>query len=194
MAGPYTITLPVKGQPIPSAGFGIAVRNAILDLDARVSKVESGQQSVVARTRRTTSTGTITTTETGVLRIDNIPVKAGSIYQLNTSNINIDTSVDNDVGDARIRIAYSATTGTLATTSSAQIGHFRNTIDNLAQSNTVPINCFYLATADGYVSIILTLQRIAGTGNLIVFCAGNEILDFVVQFGGADPGDTGVIL
>ena len=190
----YTITLPVKNQPIPSAGFGIAVRNAILDLDTRVSKLEQNAQSVVARTRRTTSTGTITTTETGVLRIDNIPVKAGNIYQLNTGNINIDTSVANDVGDARIRIAYAAGTGTLATTASAQIGHMRNTIDDISFSNTIPINTFYLATADGYVSIILTLQRMAGSGNLIIFCAGNEILDFVVQFGGADPGDTGVIL
>ena len=35
---------------------------------------------VVARGRRTTSTGTFTTTETGVLRIDNIPVVSGLLY------------------------------------------------------------------------------------------------------------------
>lgn len=40
MAGPYAITTPVSNQPIPSAGFGQAVKNAITDLDARVAAVE----------------------------------------------------------------------------------------------------------------------------------------------------------
>jgi hypothetical protein len=47
MAGPYAITTPVQGQPIPSAGFGIAVKNAINDLDARTSSLETGTQPLV---------------------------------------------------------------------------------------------------------------------------------------------------
>lgn len=190
----YVITTPVQNQPIPSAGFGIAVRNAVLDLDARVSVLETGSQAVVKRGRRITATGNITTTETGVLRIDNIPVAAGSIYQVNVSNINMDTTVSNDIGEVKLRVLYSASPGSPATTSSPQINHLRNTIDDATQSNVIPLNAFYPASADGYVSMLLSAVRVTGTGNLVVFCASTEVLDFVVQFGGVDPGDTGVVI
>lgn len=190
----YTITTPVQGQPIPSAGFGKAVRDAILDLDTRVSALETAAQVVLKRGRRTTATGNVTTTETGFLRIDNIPVVAGGIYQFTTTNMNVDTTVSNDISDVRCRVAYSASTGTAATTSSTQIAHFRNTIDDASQSNVLPLNGFYIATADGYISLLLSVVRVTGTGNIVVFCSGSEILDFVVQFGGTDPGDTGVVI
>lgn len=35
------IQIPVQGQPISSGGYGIPARNAILDLDARVARVEA---------------------------------------------------------------------------------------------------------------------------------------------------------
>jgi hypothetical protein len=194
MAGPYTITPPVQGQPIPSVGFGTAVKNAITDLDARMSTVEGSQQLVLKRGRRTTSTGSVTTTETGFLRLDNIPVASGRIYQINTTNINLDTSVDNDIGDVKCRVAFAASPGTLATTSSTQLTHMRNTIDSAAQSNVLPMNAFYIAPSDGYISLLLSLVRVTGTGNLIIFASSTEILDFVVQYAGIDPGDTGVVL
>jgi hypothetical protein len=194
MAGPYTITLPVKGQPIPSAGFGIAVKNAIADLDTRVSAIEGGQQSVIARARRITAKTGITTTETPVLRLDNIMVKAGRIYQINTSGVNIDGSVANDIGSLIMRIAYAVGTGTSATIASAQVGQVRSVADDPTNSNLVPLNAFYIAPADGYISILLSAIRVAGSGTIQIYAAGNEILDFVVQFGGTDPGDTGVVL
>jgi len=193
MAGPYTIPTAVSQQPVPTT-FGASVKSAINDLDARVGTVESIQQVVIKRGRRTTATGNITTTETGFLRLDNIPVKAGNIYQINTTNINVDTSVDNDVGDVKLRVAFSASPGTNATTSSTQIARMRNTIDNLSQSNVLPMNAFYAATADGYISLLLSLVRLAGTGNLVLFASSTEIIDLVVQFGGPDPGDTGVVI
>jgi hypothetical protein len=194
MAGPYALTTPVQGQPIPSAGFGIAAKNAINDLDARVSALETSAQVVIARARRITATGNITTTETPVLRLDNIPVRAGKIYQINTSGINIDTDTANAIGTMKMRIAYAVGTGTLATISSPQFGQMRNTVDDIVSSNIIPLSGFYIASADGYISILLACQRVGGSGNLVVFCASNEILDLVVQFGGADPGDTGVVL
>lgn len=194
MAGPYSIATPIQGQPASAALFGLAVKNAINDLDARVSAVEGSQQLLIKRTRRTTVTGLVTTTETPFLRLDNIPVQAGKVYQINVTNINIDTTVSNDIGDCRLRVAYAATTGTLATIASSQIAHFRNTIDDATQSNVGQLGAFYIATADGYTSMLLSIQRVSGTGNLVVFCSTTEILDFVVQFGGPDPGDTGVVL
>jgi len=191
MAGPYVITPPVQGQPIPSVGFGIAVKNAITDLDARASAVEGSQQLVIARARRTTSTAGVTTTETGVLRIDNIPMKAGRLYQISTGPINMDGSVDNDIGKVGIRLSTSGA----ATTASTLIGYMRQTTDSAAQSNVVNVNAWYLSPTDATVSIILTLVRQTGTGSFIIFCsASGDILDFVVQYAGVDPGDTGVVL
>jgi hypothetical protein len=194
MAGPYTITTPVKNQPIPSAGFGLAVKNAINDLDTRAGALETNAQSIIARARRITAKSGITTTETPVLRLDNIQVKAGRIYQINTSGVNIDGSVANDIGSLIMRIAYSATIGTSATIASSQYGQVRSVADDPTNSNLVPLNAFYIATADGYISILLSAIRVAGSGTIQIYAAANEILDFVVQFGGTDPGDTGVVL
>lgn len=190
----YTITTPVPNQPIPSSGFGIAVRNAILDLDSRVATLEAASQSLLARGRRITSTAGVTTTETGFLRIDNIPVLAGKVYQFLTTNMNVDTTVSNDIADVRLRLLYSASPGSPATTSSTQICHMRNTVDDATQSNVLPLNGFYVPSADGYISVLLSVVRVSGSGSIVVFCSGSEILDFTIQDIGTDPGDTGVVI
>lgn len=145
---------------------------------------------VVARGRRTTATGNITTTETGVLRLDNIPVYAGRLYRISTSNINMDTSVADDVGTCRIRISTSGA----ATTSSTQIANIRQVIDNATSSNIVPLNTFYAPSSDATLSVLLSAVRVSGTGNLLIFCSGTDILDMVVTDEGDDPGDSGVVI
>lgn len=149
---------------------------------------------VVARGRRTTPTGNITTTETGVLRVDNIPVFDSKGYRILTSNINLDASVANDIADARIRVVQAVTPGTAATIASTQICHMRTTIDDISQSNVLPVSGYYWPSADGYLSVLLSAQRITGTGNIVVFCSGTELLDLVIEELGADPGDTGVVI
>lgn len=144
----------------------------------------------IARGRRTTATGNITTTETGVLRLDGIPVFSGRLYRISTSNINMDTSVPNDIGVCRIRVSTSGA----ATTSSTQIANIRQTIDDASKSNIVPLNTFYVPSADGTLSVLLSAVRDSGTGNLVVFCSGTDILDMVVTDEGEDPGDTGVVI
>lgn len=148
----------------------------------------------IKRGRRVTATGNITTTETGVLRVDDIPVFADRAYMIKTSNVNLDASVANDIADARVRVTQNAAPGTAATTSSTQIGHFRNTIDDAAQSNVNDITAFYFPSSDGYLSVLLTAQRVTGTGNIVVFCSSVEILDLVIMDIGEDPGDTGVVI
>lgn len=194
MAGPYVITPPVYGQPVPPVGFGQAVKNAIEDLDVRASALETGAQALVARGRRTTSSGAITTTETGILRLDNIPVQAGKIYRISTSGINMDASVADDVATTRFRIAFGVAPGNLSSTSAQQFGQLRLAQDNAAQSNITPGQCFYVATADGYISVLMSTVRIAGSGSIVVFCSATEILDLTVEYSGDDPGDTGVVI
>jgi hypothetical protein len=145
---------------------------------------------VVARGRRTSATGNVTTTETGVLRLDGIPVRAGRAYRISTSNINLDTSVANDIAAANLRISTSGA----ATTSSTQICQMRNTIDDAANSNVLPMTAFYYPSGAGTLSVLLSIVRVSGTGNIILFASTVEILDLVVTDEGTDPGNTGVVL
>jgi hypothetical protein len=193
MADYTDIQIPVGGQPASSSLFGVKVRDYIIDLNSRVTPLETSNQRIVKRGRRTTPTGAITTVETGVLRVDNIPVVAGGIYRISTSNINMDTTVANDIGTVRCRVA-TGPLNTAATTASAQIGQMRDTLDDATNSNVTPLQCFYVATADTYLSVLLSAVRVTGTGNLVIFCSSVDILDLTIEFAGADPGNTGVVL
>lgn len=147
-------------------------------------------KGVIARGRRTTSTGTFTTTETGVLRLDDIPVYADRVYAVTTSCINMDTSVSNDIAQCALRYSTSGA----ATTSSTIIITMRQTIDDATTSNIVPMNGFYYSAADDTLSVLLSCVRSAGTGNIIVFSSTNQPTDLVVTDLGPAPADTGVII
>lgn len=197
MAGPYTIQVPVQGQPISSSLFGIPARNAINDLHARALSLEVNAQAMIARGRRITAKNVAAGsagTEFGYMRMDDIPVKAGMSYRIMTSSLNLDTDVANDVMSARLRIAYSATPGTAATTSSTQYAQVRNTQSNISQSFLYPMSGFYFASADGFISLILTGIRVAGTGSFGFFADANNWVDVTVEFGGPSPSDTAVAL
>jgi hypothetical protein len=73
------IGLPVKGQPISSGAFGIKVRNAILDLDRRVSTVDTSTGTGLAYS--TSSVSLTSTTEIAALTISNFTFKAGLAYE-----------------------------------------------------------------------------------------------------------------
>lgn len=145
---------------------------------------------VIRRGRRTSVTGSITA-ETGVLRLDNIPVVVNHLYRIATSNINMDSSVANDVLTARIRVDA---TGASATTASTQIANIRQVSANINYSVIYPENAYYLASATGTISVLLSALREAGSGSLVVFCTTTDILDMVVSDMGIDPGDTGVVI
>lgn len=206
----YLVQAPVQGTPISSSQFGTRVRDAISDLDDRVGLLEEDQQAIIARGRRTTAkvvAAASAGTEFGFLRVDNIPVKAGRAYRVMTSNVNMDTdnqptSVSTttngftamDVADGRLRYAFATTTGTVATTASTQFCHVRQALPNATQSNVVPISGFYFATQDGFLSILLSGQRVNGTGSLQIFASSTEICDLTIEYAGPSPADTGVQL
>ncbi|MET0416554.1 MAG: hypothetical protein ABW022_11095 [Actinoplanes sp.] len=197
MAGPYTIQTPVSEQPISSSLFGLPVKLAIEDLHLRALTLETNQQAMVGRGRRITSKSVAAGsagTEFGYMRVDNVPVRAGGVYRIMTSGMNMDTDVANDVMWARIRVAFAATPGTFATTASTSIGSMRNLQANISQSNIIPFSCFYFSAGDGFASFIVTAQRIAGTGSLNVSHSGTEPFDLTIEYSGPDPGDTAVLL
>ena len=197
MPGPYVIQAPVSEQPISSSLFGQPVKAAIEDLDSRALSLETNQQAMVGRGRRTSTKNVASGsagTEFGVLRVDNVPVRAGAAYRVMTGGIVMDTDVANDIEWARLRVAHNASPGTLATTSSTMLGSMRIIQPNIAQANILPFSCFYFATADGFASFLVSCQRIVGTGSLGVFASGSDPLDLTIEYSGPDPGDTGVAL
>jgi hypothetical protein len=89
MAGPYTITTPVLGQPIPSAGFGIPVKNAINDLDTRVNAVALLAPLYDQRTSDSATIGT--TTLVSVLQVT-LPAVGTYVYDLQGGFTNAGTA------------------------------------------------------------------------------------------------------
>jgi hypothetical protein len=155
-----------------------------------ITTAADAKKGIIARGRRTSSTGNVTTTETGFLRIDNIPVVSGRAYRIMTNGINLDTDTSNDVGTVRLRASTSGT----ATTSSTLLSYFRNTIDNNSQSNIIPLSGMFIAGSTGNLSVLLSVQRQAGSGNLVIFCTATDYLDFWVEDMGVAPSDTGVVI
>lgn len=143
---------------------------------------------VIARGNRITSS-TTTTTEIGVLRLDNVPVYAGRTYRIYTSALRLDTSVANDVVRANLRIT---TDGSAATTSSTLLSLSQVRAEDVTDQYTAPIVIDYSPPNDGLLSILLTVSRSSGTGNVSIIATGTAPCNLVVEDIGLDPGDTGV--
>jgi hypothetical protein len=193
------IGVPVSGQPVSSSLFGVAVRNAILDIDARLLKAEVDQQRVLARGRRTTASSSITTAEIGVMRLDNIPVVAGYMYRISTSAINFDitgSTAGGEVIAAIIRAEFSATLPAAgATNTSAMLGQTRtNTITDTTNGPILPVSVFYYASTTGYISVRLSASRPSGANACQLFANASNPIDMVIEYAGVDPGDTAVII
>lgn len=143
---------------------------------------------ILARGNRTTSSST-TTTEIGVLRLDDIPIYTGRTYRIWTSPLRMDTSVANDVARAIIRIT---TDGSTPTTSSAQICAAQTILPDIASGQSVEISMDYSPAADELLSVLLSVSRQSGTGNISIVGGTGIPIDLMVEDIGLDPGDTGV--
>jgi hypothetical protein len=148
---------------------------------------------LVARTTRVTSSTAATTTEIPVTRIDDIPVFAGKAYMILTSNINLDASVANDIGDVRLRVKQGSVTGGQAAITDTEIGHMRTGQQSISLSNMLPLMQMYYPSSDGYLSILISVIRVSGTGNFAILDATGENFNVTV-WESDDPGDTGVQL
>jgi hypothetical protein len=195
---PYSIAIPVDGQKARADTYGVPVRDAILDLDLRVSQAEVEQQRVLARGRRTTQKTGITNTETGFLRLDDIPVLAGYMYRLSTSGINTDPTSGTPSADEtfslRSRVEFNAAPGVDATTASQMLGQSRQAVNSATQGPVFGLQTFYYASADGYISVLFSGVRQSGVCTYAVFADGSNPIDCTVEYAGVDPGDTAVVL
>ncbi len=106
---------------------------------------------------------TWTTTEAVVYRFDNITVKAGKIYIIQSSMLNLVASVVNDIATLRLRYNESGA----ATTSSTQFAQLRQKQTDTSNGDTGVISGVYVPATDlTTFSVALTLARqTAGSGS-----------------------------
>lgn len=150
---------------------------------------EIRRRGILARGRRTTSSTAI-----GVLRLDNIAIYSGRAYKVWTSGINFLSTVLTDSAD--IFVTY-RTDGTSAGTGDTVLGgaSARATLHSANDTPILPISAPLYPSADGTLSVLLCVQRIAGSGTVTVFGASTQYtIDLVVEDIGPAPTDTGVII
>lgn len=144
----------------------------------------------VARGKRTTDSAVSTNTETMVLRLDGLYLKAGRSYQFMTSSLLTQSTVANDVIAVRLRYETADT----ATTSSGVVAYTQNrrTLNGTPENTHLSVD--YTPVADETGSLLLTVARTGGTGDCIIAGAAAYPICVYVNDMGVDVGDTGVDL
>jgi len=144
--------------------------------------------SIIARARRTT-TSTTTTTEVGVLRLDDIPIKANRTYHIITSSLQVTSSGATDGLSANMRYT---TDGSTPTTSSTILNYSRDGQDNSTTGMSQVVSVSYTPTVDETLSLLLSIQRVSGSGNAQISGSATNPIEILVIDLGPDVTDTGV--
>lgn len=145
--------------------------------------------TIIARGRRTTS-DTASATEHGVLRLDDIPVQAGRLYEI-VFHCQPNSTVNTDNIGAHVRYT---TDGSIPTTSSDFIPDSVNQgeLDNSTSGGSYHGVALYTPLSDLDLSLLLCVRRVGGTGSVSLFAdnGGQNTVMWVIDRG-IDPGDTG---
>lgn len=146
-------------------------------------------RGIVARANRpTNSTGT-TTSEIGVVRLDNVAIKANRLYVVRTNGLDMFSTVAGDT--IKVNIRYS-TSGVATTSSTLLVSDYeRAHVAGGAGGGTMTIyEDLPVQGSDTTMSILLSFLRNTGTGT----CTLLANIKMFVEAHGSDPGDTGVDL
>lgn len=161
---------------------------------ASASDIPTSRMGVIARGYRiTNSTGT--TTDVGVLRLDDIPIFEGRLYraQLATSAI-FNSTVANDLMEGRF---YYSLTGP-ATTADTLFGTLSIETRTAGGAQYTDGTCAFLPSpvvagaGSGSLSVLFSILRTAGTGTISIPASVNYPIHMIFEDLGPDPGDTGV--
>lgn len=148
----------------------------------------------IARARRVTNSSSSTsTTEVGVLRLDDIPLLAGHNYKI-TYQVHMDTATSAANNTARELLRYT-TDGSTPTTSSGILpgSGSEATFGNIANVESIHVETDYSPVADELLSLLLTIRHVAGTDAVIAQADGSVFHTQVyVDDMGDDPGEIGV--
>ncbi len=155
-----------------------------------VEELNLAAQRIVARGRRITNSST-TTTEIGVLRLDDIPLKGGRLYWVGTNSVGVDTGNTGDT--ARLNLRYT-TDGSTPSTSSTVLTMGQAKPVDIAVAESIHVDALYAPGSDETFSVLLSVQRAAGSGAAVGVTAGTGQpgpIDLYIVDLGEDPGDTG---
>jgi hypothetical protein len=136
------------------------------------------------------SNSTAASAETSVLRLDNVPMVSGRIYEIRTNPLTADCTVNGDTCRLLIRINTSGT----ATTASTNLAIAQVRLADNAVGEVVLVGLLYNPGANVTASILLSHSRAAGTGNVNVNGSAVLPIQLMVIDHGPDPTDSGVDL
>lgn len=139
-----------------------------------------------------TSSSTATTTEQEVLRLDGVDLKSGKRYEFKTNTVQPVSSIANDY--VAIKLRY-VTGGATATSSSTALVVSQLRITGASGNETTQAVVTYAPSGgDEELSLILTVARVSGTGNVSITGASTNPIELMVIDLGPDPGNTGMSL
>lgn len=167
------------------AGETITASNYNADIDA-------GPMGIIGRAQRTTSSSTSTGSVVGVLRIDDVPLKASRAYRIQSTPLNIDATVA--TSDVRVSIRFTADGSTPTTASTVLPGTIvgANTSSGGTAAPTFTISTYYApAGGDELFSGLLCVQRLAGAGNAYIFGDATQKIEFWIEDIGLAVVDSG---
>lgn len=151
-------------------------------------RIDDLPKGVIAQYARTSAITGVTTTETGYVRIDNIPIRAGYRYAVLVPVCNITADATDRIGRARLR----ASTSGNATTASTVIGQTRNSQPtDVSQTNITPLHGTYDATTTGTLSVLWSVVRAGAVGSVGLYGAPTEPADIYVSEIGLTPAASG---
>jgi hypothetical protein len=180
---PYQESTDAPNGPTLGKELAEAVEAAVGDLDDRVTAVEdeAGRLGIIKYGNRG-SQKTITSSETGIVRLDGIAVKAGRAYSIRAPQLRVDsvTATDKFAFQIRINTAGAATT---ASTSVAQC--------ETQDQQTGSAEHIYMPGSDLTLSVLLCARIYSGSSASNVMNDSSNLVLLVEDLGPAVP-DTGV--
>lgn len=147
--------------------------------------VDADQRVVKWGYRDTSSSVSTSSAAVGVLRIDDMELKAGQDYEVITGILHPTSNINTD--NARLEIRYS-TTG-LATTASAVLAGLQGFE---LFGNTTLLRAKFKVVADITVSMLLCIARDSGSGNVQMYADGTRRTEFEVMRCGPSKANSGV--
>lgn len=167
------IGIPVKGQRVSSGSFGIKVRNAIIDLDRRVSAYDASTS--MGKASSTSNLVLANTTEVAALTITGMVFKAGLAYEASFGATIASASVGT-LMQARIR-KYNAT----PSSGTEWLNFYNYRAEGSAWANALGVG--YLlngTTADITSDVNLNMQASVAAANAITVTAGSTNVRFFI--------------
>jgi len=138
------------------------------------------------------SNKSLSTTNTGYLRIDGVPMKNGKTYAVVAANVRLSITTSVGASDHYVIDVRQDLTGAAATTASTEIGRSEMTAANTTSDDSFPpIIALVHPSADVTGSFLLSARFVAGAITAALQADSPGINLFVVDLGYA-VADTGV--